>query len=953
MVNPSIVIVPGAWHQPAHFQGLIDELAKVNYDAEGVTMPSVGSSPPLPSWKQDAQAVRQVILNKLDAGKDVVVLAHSFGGIAMSEAAKGLRKEGSRSTGFERRYYQADLHTPEEEEIERQRKELEEKFGGLDVSADGAISLPKDRVHLVFYNRCEQKDIDRAIELLDTFPMGPLTVPVTYTAYREIPSTYIVCKNDQALREPFQRRMIAQGEGCFEVEECDEGHSPFMSNPGFIVDCVRRAAGEKSDPDGISDAICANCKRLRRQCTFEFAIAQSSPFSRKRQRRNCGEPSISTTQNEPNDFDTWTFDTTTEEVAGSPNNRFEATSIADQDVLAAWLNLDCDEIVADSVNLFSTNLEPSNSFTGLSSEDIVPEESQLGDQLTDDTSRLVRLHAGQSLESKNHRPSVGLSFNSPIYLLNSGIDAKIFGDRLARIYEAIATASASRFLDYDCNLYATKSRYRLGDSDSGSSNGSAPTSSAMDPIAIAPRFALPVSSQALPYDISLLGSVRFLDHLGNLYGNRLNSTARKKSDETFKAVLRAFSMQWLPSSPSFEASSAHDHFPRNSKSGEAEGESSLNAFIDAWVRARSLLNDAHHVRSFRVVLATLMFVGIVTPTKIIDREDLVPNQFLDTALQKLSYLNGLVTQYCANLGPSSTYGALAEASLSIVRWTAYIRDTGAALAMDRQCKLPDLWGTTKVLSDKAAVAALAVSQNILELDINVQPICRKASAETFIVWRQIINIKTAANQTHGTINERSSSIIEAINLSVTAVRGFRYLLVSYAPTNSLPRLLSGNPIIGISLTGYTLVSLVMFWNLGPAVWEYQHDAASCVAQVVECVLNLPAEEAFNLQNGLGAEVPLTAYHVTPSLAVTALQRAIESVIDLQLHSCSVDDVSDDNAKLLIPDGIWDRQIDILTKGLMSLDVTIGGSQTCGVALKELMHKHGDILSECWTSGFDS
>lgn len=227
------------------------------------------------------------------------------------------------------------------------------------------------------------------------------------------------------------------------------------------------------------------------------------------------------------------------------------------------------------------------------------------------------------------------------------------------------------------------------------------------------------------------------------------------------------------------------------------------------------------------------------------------------------------------------------------------------------------------------------------------------------------------------VNHSNLSFFSASEISIACPPVLGYLLVSYAPTNSLPRLLSGNPIIGISLTGYTLVSLVMFWNLGifllaevfknvtkdldpsikhevgPAVWEYQHDAASCVAQVVECVLNLPAEEAFNLQNGLGAEVPLTAYHVTPSLAVTALQRAIESVIDLQLHSCSVDDVSDDNAKLLIPDGIWDRQIDILTKGLMSLDVTIGGSQTCGVALKELMHKHGDILSECWTSGFDS
>jgi hypothetical protein len=107
------------------------------------------------------------------------------------------------------------------------------------------MKLPTENIHLVFYNRCDPKDIERAVQLLGTFPSGPLSVPVTYTAYREIPSTYIVCKNDLALRLPFQRRMVAQGEGCFDVEECDEGHSPYMSNPGFIVDCVRRAAGEK------------------------------------------------------------------------------------------------------------------------------------------------------------------------------------------------------------------------------------------------------------------------------------------------------------------------------------------------------------------------------------------------------------------------------------------------------------------------------------------------------------------------------------------------------------------------------------------------------------------------------------------------------------------------------------------------------------------------------------
>lgn len=94
------------------------------------------------------------------------------------------------------------------------------------------------------YNGCDPKDADEAVFLLGSFPAAPLAVPVTYTAYLDIPSTYIVCRNDQALGACIQERIVEQGNGDFDVERCDEGHSPFLSNPAYIVDCVRRAAGE-------------------------------------------------------------------------------------------------------------------------------------------------------------------------------------------------------------------------------------------------------------------------------------------------------------------------------------------------------------------------------------------------------------------------------------------------------------------------------------------------------------------------------------------------------------------------------------------------------------------------------------------------------------------------------------------------------------------------------------
>ncbi|KAK9853462.1 Alpha/beta hydrolase family-domain-containing protein [Penicillium brevicompactum] len=877
MSNPSIVIVPGAWHRPAHFQGLIDDLAKVNYEAVGVTMPSVDSSPPLPSWDQDAQAVRQVIMERLDSGKDVVVLAHSFGGIAMSEAAKGLGKKERAAQGLQggiiRLIYMCSMalpkgqshigqltpQTPEEEELEKQRQELEAKFGGMEITAEGALKLPKDNVHMILYNRCDPKDIERAVELLGTFPAGPLSVPVTYTAYREIPSTYIVCKNDFALRLPYQRRMIAQGEG----RTIPEDGCTLVTSP----------------PAGIT----------------------------------------------------------------IPADQFDPTLVIDQDILSTWLTLDFDNHL-EGDNTCSTNgLHSFTSATDMSPR-YTPTSGSIDNELSLHSTGFPKIENCRSFQSI---PKFGVSFNSPIYLLNSGIDAKILGDRLTRIYEAIATSSASRFLEYDCNLYPSKNRYRIGESTSSSLNGSAlalpSTESNASPLGHVDSTPL---QDETAQQISLLGSVRFLDHFGDFYGNRLSTAARKRSDETLKAVLRAFSMQWLPSSnPLFEEG--------NNDERRAE-ENALDSFVDAWVRARSLLLDAHahKTRSFRMILATLTFVGIVTPTKIIDTEGLVSNNFLHDGLNQLCCLDQLVTNYCIELGPSSTYGSLAEASLSIIRWAGYIRDTGAALSLDHKSILPDQWGPTRTPPNKESIADWATCRNILELDANIQSIFRKVSAETFYIWRKIINIKESITLSLGIVSDPSQSTIDAINMGISTIDEFNETIsiVSHTMFWSLGIFLLVDVFQSATATNLNEMTTQ---RISPVIRKYQDHAASVVAKVVESVQKLPAEEMFNLRNGLGAEVPITVYHVTPSLAVTALEKAIESVIDSQSTLTAHSGLAESHREVLVPDGIWDRQIDILMKGLMSLDVTIGGSQTCGVTLRRLMRRHGDTLSECWTSEFET
>ncbi|KAJ5753476.1 uncharacterized protein N7511_007629 [Penicillium nucicola] len=729
----------------------------------------------------------------------------------------------------------------------------------------------------------------------------------------------------------------------------------------------RRCFVPSIDVNGVPGTICTNCQRLKHHCTFEFAKRHpTSPISRK-QKTQVAE----TTERIERD-DSNIFDGLIEGLPGGPEIQFDATSVAGQDILASWLNLDLEQAPDDHTTSLSNSKLVCPPFVPAWSDTSATPYIELNNQ---------RSLSFNRMRMTQNAPNVPLSFNSPIYLLNSGIDAKILGDRLTRIYDAISTASSCRFLEYDCNLYATAgNRYRIGEGHYGSSTASPPAQSINTPEDKPSNNLLqePVPSnpenEDIVHEISLLGSIRFLDHFSHLYGNRLDSNARRKSDAVLKAVLLAFSMQWLPVSD---------------RDNSTEPESTLNAFTDAWVRARALLEDVRHVKSFRIILATLTFVGIVTPTKLREMEGFVPPNFLDSALQKLCDLDGLLTQYRKNLGSSSTYSSLLEASLNIIRWTAYIRDTGAALSMDRQCKLPDLWGLEKVASNKESMTAWTTCQSILEFDSHVQAICLKASAETFCVWRQIIKINTSAMNSTNSVPEHQHAIVEAINSSIAAINQLNasfqpflahsiriFLYLSTCPRISIgERVLSEYPFANLCLL--FKVSLVMFWSLGifhlddvfknacqyindsdeqrfvPIIQTYQQEAASFVAQTVECVLTLPMEEAFNLQNGLGAEVPITAYHVTPSLAVTALQKAIEGVIQQQIHLSQDADLFEQGCGMLIPDGTWDRQLDVLMKGLMSLDVTIGGSQTSSMALQLLMRQHGDILSECWTSSFET
>lgn len=100
--SPVLLIVHGGGHSdPAYAQPFLTSLKKLNISAEIGSQPSDGGFPPVGrSMYGDAVYWRNKITSLLDAGKDVVMIMHSIGGIVGTEAAQGLSKAERQKAGL-------------------------------------------------------------------------------------------------------------------------------------------------------------------------------------------------------------------------------------------------------------------------------------------------------------------------------------------------------------------------------------------------------------------------------------------------------------------------------------------------------------------------------------------------------------------------------------------------------------------------------------------------------------------------------------------------------------------------------------------------------------------------------------------------------------------------------------------------------------------------------------
>ena len=224
----TIVLVHGAWHGPWCWAAVLAGLDEAGVPARAVELR-------LQDVHDDASIVRDAV----DAvGGPVVLVGHSYGGIVITEA--GVHPAVEHLVYVCAFAVDAD-ETPLGLVLDHVGDESE--LGPAIITHDdGTNTLDPALVASALYGDCSPDDVTRALSLLRPQGGQTLAQPVAAVAWKDRPSTYLVCGADRGIPPTLQREMAARLPGAAVVEWPDASHSPFLSRPGEVAELLAGVA---------------------------------------------------------------------------------------------------------------------------------------------------------------------------------------------------------------------------------------------------------------------------------------------------------------------------------------------------------------------------------------------------------------------------------------------------------------------------------------------------------------------------------------------------------------------------------------------------------------------------------------------------------------------------------------------------------------------------------------
>lgn len=256
--KPTLVFIHGSWHTPKCYDPLI-KLLEPKLRCVAVSLPSTSGNPDA-GFKDDLDAARTVVSAETGNGRNVVVIAHSYGGIVGSSVIKGFAKSKESPANENQSGYVIGLiliatgfnltglafmdpffgHPPPAWRVNKETGYAE------------LVTSPRE----LFYHDLPNDMAQYWTSQLTTQSLKALFEggEFTYAGWQDVPSWYIGTVEDHGLPVLAQRMSVAMARemgGIVEHRELQTSHSPFLSQPALtariILEAVAAFTGSESD----------------------------------------------------------------------------------------------------------------------------------------------------------------------------------------------------------------------------------------------------------------------------------------------------------------------------------------------------------------------------------------------------------------------------------------------------------------------------------------------------------------------------------------------------------------------------------------------------------------------------------------------------------------------------------------------------------------------------------
>ena len=224
------LVFDGAWW----WYRMVEPLDALGLGSRAVELPSCVASPgdsgEAPGdMYADADAVRAA-LDEED--EPVVLVGHSYGGMVITDAAAG-------HENVEHLVYITSV-MPGLEETLASLGGSREPGPWMDPNPqDGTMGIRDDLMPDAFMQDCDEAAVAGALERLTRQPLAVFGQSPRAVAWREKPSTYVVCAEDLATPPEVQREYARR---AGKIVELPTGHHPMLSRPELLARVLAEAA---------------------------------------------------------------------------------------------------------------------------------------------------------------------------------------------------------------------------------------------------------------------------------------------------------------------------------------------------------------------------------------------------------------------------------------------------------------------------------------------------------------------------------------------------------------------------------------------------------------------------------------------------------------------------------------------------------------------------------------